>query len=180
MDAFALLGMPRQLVVSEDDLRSAFREAGKVSHPDAGGSEEAFSQTQAAFATLASPSKRLKHWLVLEGIAGEDRGTISTALMDLFGSVGGVLQQADTLIRKRDEARSALARAMMEGETQVCREAIEGGIARVDAALVAETDGFAGIQAGEVTVEIAAQTARNLVFLEKWRANLQERFSGLV
>src|SRR5688500_14192139 len=105
MDAFELLGLPRRLEISENELRAAFREAGKRVHPDAGGSEAEVAKLQEAFLTLASPSRRLKHWLALTGQAGDDRGAIAPELMELFGKVGDVLQRADALVRKRDEAK---------------------------------------------------------------------------
>jgi len=180
MDAFERLGLPRRLEVSEGELRAAFREAGKRVHPDAGGCEAEFAKLQEAFLTLSSPSRRLKHWLVLAGKAGDDRGAIAPGLMDLFGKVGGVLQQAEAVARKRDAAQSALARALLEGETHVCREAVEGMIAAVETAIAGETSAFPAIEAGETTDAEAAQTVRNLAFLEKWRANLRERFARLV
>ncbi|MFD0893428.1 DnaJ domain-containing protein [Luteolibacter ambystomatis] len=180
MDAFEILGIPRTLVISEEMLRAAFREAGKQVHPDAGGDEADFARLQQAFATLTGPSKRLKHWLTLRGEAGDDRGSIAPELMDLFGQVGTVIQRADAIVRKRDEARSALVLAMLEGETQSCREAVEAAISQVDAALAAETAVFPAIESGEVSATQATRHARNLAFLEKWRANLQERFARLL
>jgi len=180
MDAFEILGIPRTLVISEDELRAAFREAGKQAHPDAGGSDADFAVLQQAFATLSSPSKRLKHWLTLRGEAGDDRGSISPELMDLFGKVGAAMQQADAILRKRGEARSALVLAMLEGETQVCREGVEGAIAGVDEAIARLVKTFPEIESGGLSAQAAAQQVRNLAFLEKWRANLQERFARLV
>jgi curved DNA-binding protein CbpA len=180
MDAFELLGLPRKLEFSENELRAAFREAGKRVHPDAGGCEAEFAKLQEAFLTLASPSRRLKHWLALTGRPGDDRGAITPGLMELFGKVGEVLQRADAVVRKRDEAKSALARAMLEGETHVCREAVEAMIAEVETTIAGESSAFPKIEAGEATPEQAGQIVRNLAFLEKWRANLRERFSRLV
>ena len=180
MDAFELLGLPRRLEFSENELRAAFREAGKRVHPDAGGSEVEFAKLQEAFLTLASPSRRLKHWLALAGKSGDDRGAIAPGLMELFGKVGDILQRADALVRKRDEAKSALARALLEGETHVCREAVEGMIDAVESAIAVESSVFPRIEAGETTPEQAGQIVRNLAFLEKWRANLRERFARLV
>ena len=39
-NAFQLLDISERLVISEDEIRTAFREAGKTVHPDAGGSTE--------------------------------------------------------------------------------------------------------------------------------------------
>jgi curved DNA-binding protein CbpA len=180
MDAFEVLGITRRLNLSEEELRAAFREAGKRVHPDAGGDEAAFAELQQAFATLLSPSKRLKHWLLLQGHSGDDRGTISPEVMDLFSPIGGIVQQADSLIRKRSGARSALGLALLENETQTCREAIEGGIGTLETAIASQVAGFPAIEAGKTPPDQAGQQARNLAFLEKWRASLQERFARLV
>jgi len=181
MDAFAILGIDRKLAVSDEELRAAFREAGKSAHPDAGGAHGDFSSLQEAFAILSSPSRRLKHWLALHGESGEDRGTIRDELVDLFSAVGPVLQRVDALIRRRDEARSALTRAMLEGESNICREQLDEMIGRVDDAIKAETENFPTLgSAYPIPTAEAARTARNLAFLEKWRAQLRERFSRLI
>lgn len=178
-DAFEQLGLPRQLDLSEDAIRSAFREAGKRLHPDAGGSEAEFSRLQEAFGLLSSPSRRLKHWLTLLGIVGDERGSISPGVMDLFGEVGSVLQHGDSLARKRADARSALARAMLEHETQTCREDVERMIAIVDGKIAEQSTGFAAIDSSAIP-DSAWVAVRDLAFLEKWRAKLRECFSGLV
>ncbi len=180
-DAFAMLGLHRKLVVSDEELRSAFRDAGKSAHPDAGGGQAGFSALQEAFARLSSPSKRLKHWLALHGASGDDRGEIGDALMDLFLALGPVLQRVDALIQRREEARSALARAMLEDESHACRELLEDMIARVDRALGAEIGKFPAIEVRRpIPVTEASCTVRNLAFLEKWHAQLRERFSRLM
>lgn len=175
MDAFQQLGLPRQFDLSEDTLRRAFREVGKRLHPDAGGSESEFAKLQEAFGLLSSASRRLKHWLVLQGVSGDERGPISPGVMDLFGEVGSVLQHGDSLARQRAAARSALARALLEGETQACREDVEKMISVVDGRIVALTTGVA-----TAVPDSAWITVRDLAFLEKWRANLRECFAGLV
>lgn len=179
MDAFEALGVARRLTFSEEELREAFREAGKHAHPDAGGREADFARVQEAFRTLFRPSSRLKHWLVLQDVEGDERGAISGELMDLFGEVGTVLQRADALSRKRAETRSALALALLESGTQACREEIEAMIARVDARIAEQTAAFPSIEAAADPAD-AWERVRNLAFLEKWRANLQEKFARLV
>lgn len=180
-DAFQILGIRPGLVFSEETLRDAFREAGKRAHPDAGGGEGEFAALREAFATLSSPSRRLRHWLELRGTPGEVRGTIENSLMDLFSVVGSVTQQAETVIRKRDEAKSVLVRAMLEGETQLCREAVERAISRVEAVITSECAIFPELENDEnPDIEAASKVARNLAFLEKWRAGLRSCFARLV
>jgi len=181
MDAFQILGMEPRLVLADDALREAFREAGKRLHPDAGGGDGEFAALREAFAVVSSPSRRLRHWLELRGTPGDVRGSISNSLMDLFAQVGAVTQQAETLIRKRDEAQSALVRAMLEGETQVCREAVERAISTVEALIARECAGFPELEkSAEIDVHAVSETARNLAFLEKWRAGLRACFGRLV
>lgn len=181
MDAFQTLGIERRLVVSEERLREAFREAGKQVHPDAGGGDGEFAGLREAFAVVSSPSRRLRHWLELCGTPGEVRGVIDPTLMDFFAEVGAVTQWAEAVIRKRDEARSALVRAMLEDEGQACREAVEAAICKVEAMVQRECEVFLEIEgAVELDVAFASQVARNLAFLEKWRGGLRACFSRLI
>lgn len=169
-----LLGIERKLVLSDEELRAAFREAGKTAHPDAGGDEQRFADVQRAFALLSSPSRRVRHGLELLGIPGDDRGTISHELMALFGEVAGVLQQADALVKKRDEARSVLAKAMLEPAMLEARDAVESAIAKVNAKLQAA---LSGCDLGDGAA--AWQCVRDLAFLEKWQSQLRQRYAAL-
>ena len=178
-NAFQILGIPPGLVISDELLRESYREAGKKTHPDAGGGEGEFAALREAFSIVSSPSRRLKHWLELRGTPAEVRGSIDNSLMDLFAEVGAVTQQAEAVIRKRDEAKSALVRAMLEGETQIGREAVEAAIAKVETLISRECEVFPDLEKSP-DLEHASKAARNLAFLEKWRAGLRSCFSRLV
>lgn len=181
MNAFEVLGIGERLVLTEDEVRAAFREAGKQVHPDAGGGEGEFAALKDALGILSSPSKRLRHWLELRGIPIETRGTIGGGLMDLFGEVGTVTQFAESVIRKRDESKSALARALLERETQRAREEVECAIGRIDEMIEVACAGFRDMEsAGTADHPAAEQAVRDLAFLEKWRAGLRSAYSRLV
>lgn len=181
MNAYALLEITPRLVLTDEELEDAFREAGKSAHPDAGGGQGEFSMLHEARALLSRPSRRLRHWMELQGVVLEARGAIDDRLMDLFTLAGEATQWAEALARKRDEARSALARALIEGGTQECREAVEAALAKVDAAIAVECEAFPELEAEESpAVERAARVARNLAFLEKWRAGLRASYARLV
>ncbi len=180
-DFFEILGIPAQLVIDAERLSAAFREAGKQAHPDAGGGDEEFARLREAFEIISSPSKRLKYWLELRGATAETRGAVDAHLMDLFSEVGVAIQQAEFLIRRRDETKSALGLALLERETHVCREAVEKALALVERAIVGECAGFPAFQqALDLDVEAASKSARNLAFLEKWRVGLRGVFGRLV
>jgi len=181
MNAFETLGIEPRLALSDQDVRDAFREAGKLAHPDAGGAEESFAKLSAAFEIVSSPSRRLRHWLELRGITVETRGTVDPAIMDLFAHVGEASQRAEALVRKRDLTKSALARALLERETQSCREEVERAIMMVETAIGLQCASFPDYEnAPSVGPAAASTTVRNLAFLEKWRATLRGVYSRLV
>jgi curved DNA-binding protein CbpA len=181
VNAYEVLGLSVGLVFTEEVLREAFREAGKKVHPDAGGEEGEFATLREAFALISSPSRRLQHWLELRGMPGELRGSIGTALMELFLEVGTVTQQAEKVIRQRELAQSALVRALLEAETQACREQVGRVISQVEKRMDEECAGFPELEHAAVVERVAvAEIARNLAFLEKWRLGLRACFSRLV
>jgi curved DNA-binding protein CbpA len=179
LDAFETLGIAPRLVISEEAVRDAFRVAGKQAHPDAGGGDESFARLNEAFGIVSSPSRRLRHWFELRGETIEPRGTVGPQVMDLFSEVGEVSQRAEVLIRRRDEAKSALGRALLERETQACREAVEQAISRIERAITGECAHFGHYENAAPAAE-AAVSVRNLAFLEKWRHTLRGLFSRLV
>jgi len=185
MKAFERLGVERKLGISEEELREVFREAGKRVHPDAGGSDEEFGEVQRAFGLLLSPSKRLRHWLELQGVEVAGRGSVSASVSDLFGPVGEVVQKAGEVERKKAAASSALAMAMLEDELQRTREAVEQAIGQVEAAIGQECGNFPEIQAAAghrgpaEALDKAGRTVRTLAFLEKWRTELRGCYANL-
>ncbi|MBK1883281.1 DnaJ domain-containing protein [Luteolibacter pohnpeiensis] len=181
MNAFEVLGLPDRLLIADEELREAFRQAGKKLHPDAGGSETEFASAKEAKAILESPSRRLRHWLELRGCQVESRGIIGASLMDLFGEIGKISQQAEAVIHQREQARSALMRAMLESKTQECREQVEAGIATVERAIQECLKGFERLESGEtLDQDHASQLVRDLAFLEKWKLGLRSCYSRLV
>lgn len=176
MNPFATLGLEPRLEISEEQLREAFREAGKRDHPDAGGTGEEFSKLQESFSLLSSPSRRLRAWLEAQDRHGEERGAISGELVDLFGKVGAALQQSDTVIKRRESARSTLAKAMLEPAGQAALEALEAVLDEVSGLIRGLEEEFPLIEAGGGD---PWRTARDLGFLERWRSELKNRFAGL-
>ncbi len=181
MNAYETLGIEPRLVIDAETLRDAFREAGRSIHPDAGGDESSFAALNTAFEILSSPSRLLRHWLELRGLTIETRGTVAPEIMDLFTQIGETNQRAEALVRRRDEAKSALGRALLERETQVCREDVERSIALVEAAIESECADFPSHQnAAAIDLAAASASVRNLAFLEKWRGGLRGVFARLV
>lgn len=176
MDAFEELGLERRLVLGEVELDEAFSVAGKEAHPDAGGDQETFERVGKAKAVLVSPVARLKHWLELEAIDGDLRGAVSAGMMDVFAELGELLQEVDALLREREKASSALAKAMLEGRTQAAMEALEGMQEKLEGMIAERVAKFGDVESGDLD---GWELARELGFLEKWRAGVRERYAGL-
>jgi len=176
MDAFQELGIERKLVVSSEEVREAFRAAGKDRHPDAGGCPDDFARLREASERLSEPSRRLVHWLETGGIEGTMRGSVSSALMEWFGEIGPLLQEADALIRERGRASTALARAMLEGRVQSLRESLEALQDRLEVAEGERVERFPEVEQGRAD---GWELARELAFLGKWRAQVRERYAAL-
>ncbi len=74
MNSFDKLGLPVGLVISEEEIRDAFRKKAAEAHPDSGGDEVEFAGMQAAQEILLSPARRLKEWLGLKRGEVDSRG----------------------------------------------------------------------------------------------------------
>lgn len=178
---FAALGLAEDPALTGDEIRAAFREAGRTAHPDAGGGAGDFARIQRAFDLLTSPSKRLAHWLELKGHPVDFRGAVDPGLMDLFSRVGAVSQAAEAVARRRSSAKSTLVLALMETETQQAIESVEATIALLDATMASETGRFPALAASAVVdPDGLGRMVRKLAFLEKWRASLRGLIPKLV
>lgn len=175
-DAFDVIDIERCLVLDSEELQAAFLKAGKEHHPDSGGTTEGFESVQRAREILSAPQSRLKHWLELNGLAGEMRGSVSGDLMDLFMSLGDLLQRTDELLREREKASSALAKAMLESRTQECREELEEAQTRLESDIQNRVESFGEIERGNLD---GWEVARDLTFLQKWQSQIRERYARL-
>lgn len=179
MNAFDALGLPHRLTLTSAEIETAFREISKTRHPDTGGDEQSFTILREARSTLTSPASRLAHWLEIQGVKPQPRGTINPEIMDLFTHVGETVQQANSLARRRTSTTTALGLALLESETLRIREALESMITRVDANIESQCAPFASWEAQPPNPDLPTATIRNLRFLEKWKASLMSEYASL-
>jgi curved DNA-binding protein CbpA len=181
VDAFELLGLGSGLVLDEDDLRRAFDRKVGEEHPDAGGEGDGFAQVRAAYETLRSPGRRLRHWLELGGVEWEAGGQVPAGLMAVFSGMGDLLMRVDGLAARKAEAQSALARSLLEREGMGLMDETEAMRDRVATMQEGAVGRFAGFEeaGAEACAREAAEVARTLLFLEKWDGQLRDRWAGL-
>lgn len=166
-------------MVSEEEVRDAFRRVAAGVHPDSGGDEGEFAGIQVAQEVLLSPSRRLREWLSVRGVEVEPRGEIGTGLMDLFARVAEVGSAAEAAMRGAEGAQSALGRGMAEVRLMGAREAVKDLLGEIEGELGVRVCGFGEIEEGG-DVEGAAGVMRELIFLEKWKGTLRGMYGRLM
>lgn len=179
MNAFGRLGLPVGLVISEEEIRDAFRKQAAEAHPDSGGDAAEFAAIQSAQEVLLSPARRLREWLGAKGEEFDSRGTIDSGLMDLFQEVAGVGSGADAVLKARDKAQSALAKGIAEISLMASREKVGTLLAKILAGIGERVSLFPAIESQD-DFPLGAKVMRDLVFLEKWRATLRGLYGRLM
>lgn len=177
MSAFETLGLGLRLVVSDEEIREAFRVKAAVMHPDSGGDEQEFAKLQGALDELLSPARRIKAWMTARGMEVDARGQIEGGLMDLFQQVSEVGAAAELLIRENAGAKSALVKAMAEVKLMKQRELVKGLLEKIADEIQQRVDEFQRVEEGEID---PATMMRDLIFLEKWRATLKGIYGRLM
>ncbi len=164
-------------MVSDEEIRDAFRQRAAVLHPDSGGDEQEFARLQGAQEILLSPAKRMKAWMLAVGIEADARGQIEGGLMDLFQKVSEVGAASELSIREDAGAKSALVKAMAEVKLIKHRELVQELIEMVVSELKQRTEKFQQVEEGQIDPGIIM---RDLIFLEKWRATLKGIYGRLM
>lgn len=182
-DSFALLGLPRSVTLAEADLQNACRDRLRDSHPDqAGGDEARAAALNAARDVLASPARRLRHFIELEFPDAASRWSVvpmDEGMMALFARAGAAVQRALSLAKEVEGARSALGRALLADRTMQEREALEQTREELDAQSSSVLAGLPELAQRRDAPALQHAQAR-LAYLEKWRAQICEALMKLV
>ena len=181
-DAFAELGLRRLVDVDAEMIEAKWHELSRCVHPDAeGGDADRAAAVNRAHQLLAQPGSRLRHWLELHDRSARD-AAMDDQMMTFFSKVGGVLQTADDVLKKRAAATTAMGRAILataEWESQADLQSLLGELGEAIAAAIAR---FPEIDAAGERGEfgVAESTAASLGFFEKWQAQIRERLVALM
>jgi curved DNA-binding protein CbpA len=184
-NAFALLGLPRAAALDPDALQQAWLAASRAAHPDQpGGDATEAAEINAAHETLLSPEKRLKHLLELHQTPWRAI-PIDDTMMAIFNQLGPLLQSVAGLLKRRQTAASALAKALLAPEEMRLREQLEELGMQLEAQRTALLETLpaldAGLAAGDSTVLTELQTMQaKLSYLAKWQAQVRESLLGLM
>lgn len=184
-NAFALLGLPRVAALDADALQKAWLAASRAAHPDQPGGDAArAAEVNAAFETLQTPEKRLKHLLELHQVPWR-AVPIDDAMMALFSQLGSALQNTAAFLKRRQSAASALAKALLAPEEMRQREQLEEIAATLEArrdALLASLPVLdTRLAGGDATAPGDLQNLQaRLAYLGKWQAQVREALLSLM
>lgn len=199
-DFFALLGKTRRPWLDGEKLKANFFALSAEVHPDrvhnASEAEKQsanarYQQINAAYQCLREPKERLRHLLELE--SGTPPGNIQQAparLMDLFFEVGQACKAVDVFLVERDKATSPLLKVkfMEQGLTHMdVFNALQQKLRAPAAALEEELKAMnaawdaasAGADRAGLPLRRLEEIYRELSFLARWSAQLQERTGRL-
>lgn len=176
-DAFARLGINRNIAPTADVVDAAYRDRAKAAHPDSGGDAEEFEALSRAKAVLLDDVERVRHLALLAGVeAGElSRGAMSGELTKYFGSVADVVTQAKGVTNDLEKAQSALQKALLQKRVMAAQAAIgelQGQLGEVRNELLG---GDVDLKDGATLAAIA----RDLAFLGRWQGELRKAFGAL-
>ncbi len=183
VDHFAVLSLPRTAALDENVLHQAYMDKSRTAHPDHGGSEAHAAEVNAAYESLRSPEKRLKH--LLELARPDDAKTWRTvpldeAMMGLFMELGKALETTTKFLERKNKATSALARALLTAEELQHRETLERIGFELEQrrgdmeARLPSLDEVLARNDAEVWKQLAAMQAR-FAYLAKWQTQIRER-----
>ncbi len=184
-DAFALLALPRIAALDDSALQQAYLAASRSVHPDQPGGDTAqAAELNAAYTTLQSPEKRLKHLLDLHQVPWRTVA-IDDAMMALFSRLGPLLQNAAAFLKRKQSATSALAQALLAPDEMRLREQLEELGSTLDAersALLAALPAFdARLSGGDTGALVDLQSLQaRLAYLGKWQAQVRETLLALM
>lgn len=133
-DYFALLQVPRRPWVDGEKLKEKFQSLSGQVHPDRlhGADElarqhasEVYANLNEAYQCLREAKPRLQHLIWLErGSKPGDTNLLPEMLMRLFSQVGPLLREADLLLKEKNQATSAVQRAIIVAKSLPCLEQI--------------------------------------------------------
>jgi DnaJ-domain-containing protein 1 len=202
-DYFALLQETRRPWVDTDALKTKFLALTGDAHPDRfhnaaeadkAAATQRYSELNAAYQTLRSTKDRLLHLLTLElGAKPREIQNIPPGAMELFVEVGQICKQLDYFLLEKGKSQSPIVKAQLfqrglewTDEVQSLQDSLKEQQTALEAELRAMNSAWEkapaiGDAARASTLPLARleEIYRSFSYLNKWTAQLQERFVQL-
>ncbi|MEM6884719.1 MAG: hypothetical protein AAF571_06770 [Verrucomicrobiota bacterium] len=185
MNAFEVLEVAQKPVVDSELLKERLHQLSKTHHGEADGdSSEQWHQINAAYQILTGDVSRLRHLLELNGEEGlNDSAVVPEEVMELFGTVGPALHQADEVIRQMDAAESALEKAMLQEDVMTLAMDLQQRAAQVGEFRSKLVRGIATLDKTwekKPQIDPLKTHYRQLVYVARWAHQLDEKLFRLM
>ena len=195
-DYFAVLGQPRRPWLDADLLKERFHKLSAAVHPDHVHHQDAPARQQAdaryvelnaAYQCLRNPKTRLEHLLLLEsGSKPGDLRTIPDDVVQLFGEVGALLRDTNSLVAEKARVTSSLLKVGLLEKAMPQLEKIARLQTAIQVRLTGVTDDLRALDhdwdeslRDPARRAAALATAERLYHLfgfhDRWASQLQER-----
>ena len=187
VDYFALLNVPRTPWLDSGEVHARFLEMSAAVHPDRVhnlGAEEKkeatakFSELNKAATTLRDHKERLHHLMALEtGAAPSATQNISSEWIDLFSRIGQTCRSVDQFLAERARTTSPMMQAQLFAKGLDWSDAIaelQQKVAGVKATAERELQAIS-----QKNFDRIGALAHTFAMINRWEAQLQERFAAL-
>ena len=194
-DFFALLGQPRQPWLDEDALKASFHDTSSSLHPDrfhntddAARAEAGriYAELNSAYQCLREPKDRLAHLIELE--SGRKPGGIQSVpaeAMELFAQVGQLCRETDAFLVERAKATSPMLKVRQferglewTDKIQMLMKSLNEQREELHAKLRSMNESWVGGSMAAL-LPVLGDVHSRLSYLNRWMAQLQERFTQL-
>ncbi len=185
-DPFTLLGMERRPLPALESVTTTFQNLAAAAHPDGPQGDVAlFTALNDARTTLLEPALRLRALIALES-DGQIAAThaVPDALADAFASVSQALSNATDVIRRKENAPGALAKALIADEALTVQDQLQEILRQladmeqqVQQALIHADQLWVN---GQCALADLAQLADAFTYLQKWKSQVQEKLLLLI
>jgi len=188
-DAFAHLGAPRAASLDLGELQRLYDERGRILHPDqVGGESSTALALNSAYQVLIHPRTRLKHLLELE--APQQAAVWETVAMDddmmaAFTRLGAVIRDLEEVLKQREAASSALAKALLSGQQMELQERLEPILEQLEDLRrplldrLPQVDALRDAKAPQ-WVPLVKELVAKLTYLDRWQEQAREALLKLL
>ncbi len=189
-DYFALLGQPRQAWLDPEELKRAFHEKTRQSHPDAQeagqrGTDAEFAAINEAWRILQDPKRRLHHLLSLAGRAPVAAGVAPPPeIADMFGAVADATQGAGRVLQEAAATTNPLSRSLVQTKIVIASRRVNDALERLQQMLAeAEAELRSLSESADEASDDWLGRFESLYFrfayLTRWIAQLEEKRTQL-
>jgi curved DNA-binding protein CbpA len=176
MDAFRVLGFPRELDLDPEVVRARFQELSLARHPDRGGNTDDYRELVEAAAILGNHARRWRHRAELDGWERDGKIVeMDESIAGEFNRVGDLLARTREATDAKSAATSALAKAMAERKSMLLLGELSAKISEIAGRertiLARANEELSPAETGGLSVQLAC--------LARWTTELREAVASL-